>query len=62
MSAPMIGFGAAANPYLKQGRVKPLDGKGFRKLAHRFDHSKVDRKGVQATPNSTSQSVGANDD
>jgi hypothetical protein len=30
--------------------------------AHRFDHSKVDWKGVQATPNSTSQSVGANDD
>jgi len=30
--------------------------------AHRFDHSKVDWKGLQATPNSTSQSVGANDD
>jgi hypothetical protein len=30
--------------------------------AHRFDHSKVDWGGVQATPNSTSQSVGASDD
>ena len=30
--------------------------------AHRFDHSKVDWSALQATPNSTSQSVGANDD